>query len=69
VGVPIFGILGLSIGSPGTNDIWMLASWLDTENIIRGEGGGVPKVRAMVNFVSLCLPMVRACTKGVPTTH
>jgi len=28
-----------------------------------GEGGGFPKVWAMVSLMSLCLPVVRPCTK------
>jgi hypothetical protein len=35
----------------------------------KGEGGGFPQVWAMVNFVSLCLPMARLCTKSAPTMH
>ncbi len=31
-----------------------------------GEGGGFPRVRAMMNFVSPGLPMVYLSTKGVP---
>jgi hypothetical protein len=33
------------------------------------EGGGFPQVQAVVNLVSLCLPMVRLCTKGVLAMH
>jgi len=29
----------------------------------KGEGAGFPQVRAMVSFVSPCLPMARPCTK------
>jgi len=29
----------------------------------KGEGGGFPQVRAVVNFVSSCLPVARPCTK------
>jgi len=43
----------------------------------KGEGGGFPlivyfgfpQVRAMVNLVSSCLPMVRPCTKSVIIMH
>jgi hypothetical protein len=31
------------------------------------EGDGVPQVRAMVNLVNQCLPVVHQCTKNVPT--
>jgi hypothetical protein len=29
----------------------------------KGEGDGFPQVQAVVSLVSLCLPMVRLCTK------
>jgi hypothetical protein len=29
----------------------------------KGEGGGFPQVWAMVNLVSLCLPVARPCTE------
>jgi hypothetical protein len=32
----------------------------------KGEGGDFPKVRAVVNLVNLCLPVVRLSTQ---TTH
>jgi hypothetical protein len=35
----------------------------------KGEGGGFPQVQAMVNLVSLCLPMIHVCTKNAPTMH
>jgi hypothetical protein len=35
----------------------------------KGEGGGFPQVQAMLNLVSMCLPMVHLCTKGAPTMH
>jgi len=34
-----------------------------------GEGAGFPQVRAMVNLVNLCLPMVRLCTNSAPIMH
>jgi len=51
----------------GQNDIWVLAPWPDTNNIIRGEGGGFPQVRAVMSFLSSCLFVVRPCTKNAPT--
>jgi hypothetical protein len=36
---------------------------------IRGEGGGFPQVRAMVSFVSPCLPMIHSCTKNALVVH
>jgi hypothetical protein len=35
----------------------------------KGEGGGFPHVWAMVNFMSLCMLVVRSCIKNAPTTH
>jgi hypothetical protein len=35
----------------------------------KGEGDGFPQVQAVVSFVSLCMPMVRPCTKNGPTMH
>jgi hypothetical protein len=35
----------------------------------KGEGGDFPQVRALMSLVCLCLPVVRPCTKGVPTMH
>jgi hypothetical protein len=35
----------------------------------KGKGGGFPQVRAMVNLVSLCMPMIRPCIKSVITRH
>ncbi len=33
----------------------------------KGEGAGLPQVRAVVSFVNPCLPVGRLCTKSVPT--
>jgi len=35
----------------------------------KGEGGGFPKVQAVVSLVSLSLPMARSNTKNAPTMH
>jgi hypothetical protein len=57
------------VGVLGQNDIWVLISWPNTKYTIKGEGGGLPQVRAVVSFVSLCLPMIRPSTKSAITTH
>jgi len=64
VGVLTLGILGLPLGSPGTK--WHLGAGLMAKHKVyyKGEGGGFPKVWAVVSFVSLCLHVVRPCTKG-----
>jgi hypothetical protein len=35
----------------------------------KGEGDGLPSVRAMVSLVSLKLPMARPSTKSAPIMH
>jgi hypothetical protein len=35
----------------------------------KGEGDGFSQVRAAVNLVSSCLPMIHPCTKSAPTKH
>jgi hypothetical protein len=35
----------------------------------KGEGGGFPQVWAVVNLVSLCILVIRSCTKNVPIMH
>jgi len=35
----------------------------------KGEGGGFPQVQAVVSLVSLCLLVVRLCTKSAPIMH
>ncbi len=35
----------------------------------KGEGGGFPQVRVVVNFMSPCMLMVHPCTKNAPTMH
>jgi hypothetical protein len=69
VGVLIVGIPRPHLGVPGKNAIWMWPPWRDAENIIRGEDGGFPQVRAMVNLVSLRLPMARPSTKSAQIVH
>jgi hypothetical protein len=69
VGVPILGILGLPLGSPGTK--WHLGAGPLVKHKIyyKGEGGGFPQVRALVNLMSLCLFVARWCTKSVLVMH
>jgi hypothetical protein len=61
--VPTLGISRLPLGSPGTK--WHLGASLVTRHKVyyKGEGGGFPQVRVVVNLVSLCLPVVHSCTK------
>jgi hypothetical protein len=61
VGVSILGISGLPLGVPGQNDIWVLAPWLCTKNIIRGKVVVSHKSRSWwVLWVRVCLWFVCA---------
>jgi hypothetical protein len=68
-GISISRISGLQLGSPGTK--WHLGAGLVAKHkeYYKGEGGGFPQVRAMVNFMSLCLFVACPCTKSGPTMH
>jgi hypothetical protein len=69
VGVPILGISGLPLGSPGTK--WHLGAGPVARHreYYEGEGGGFPQVWAMMSLVRPCLPMARSCTKSVPIMY
>ncbi len=54
--VPVVGILGLPLGNPGTKNHLNVAPVERRKVYYKGEGGGFPQVRAMVNLVCLsCL--------------
>jgi hypothetical protein len=56
MGVPILAILGLPLGSPGTK-CYLDVGLLERHRVYyKGEGGGSPQVRAMVNLVSPSCP-------------
>jgi hypothetical protein len=52
---------------------------INNKEYYKGEGGGFPQVRAVVNLVSscmfvvslmnLCMHVARPCTKSAPTMH
>jgi hypothetical protein len=63
------GILGFSLGNPGTKCHLDVASWIDTKYITWGEGGGFPQVRAVVNLVGSSLLVACPNTKSVQTMH
>jgi hypothetical protein len=67
--VSTLGISELPNGSPETK--CHLDVGLVEKHIVyyKGEGGGFPQVRVVVNLVSLSLPMVRPSTKTTPTIH
>ncbi len=58
-----------NLGVLGQNDIWVLAPWPSIKKHYKREGGGFLQVRAMVSLMSLCLLVVRSCTKSAPTIH
>jgi hypothetical protein len=62
-------IFGLPLGSPGTKSHLDVAPVERRRVYYKGEGGGFPQVQAMVNLVSLRLPVARLSTKSAPTTH
>jgi hypothetical protein len=69
VGVSILRISRLQLGSLKRK--WHLGVGLVAKHreYYKGEGGGFPQVRAVVNLMNLCLPMARPCTKNASTMH
>jgi len=67
--VPNLGISKLPFGSLGTK--WHLGADPMARHKVyyKGEGGGFPQVQAVMSLVSLCLPVVRPCTKSAPAMH
>jgi hypothetical protein len=63
------GILGFSLGSPGTKCHLDVVPMQRPREYDKGEGGGFPQVHAMVSFVSLRLPVVRPSTKSAQIMH
>jgi hypothetical protein len=66
VKVPIVGISGLSLGSPGTKSHLDVAPVESRRIHYMGEGGGFPRVRAVVSLVSLKSLVVCPSTNGAP---
>jgi hypothetical protein len=67
--VPILRISKLQLGSPKTK--WHLGDgpMARHKEYYKGKGGCFPQVWAVVNLMSLCLPMVRPWTKSAQTMH
>jgi len=68
-GIPTLRILGLPFGNLRTKcqlDVGLVESH---RVFYKGEGGGFPQFRAVVNLVSLNLPMACPSTKSAPTMH
>jgi hypothetical protein len=65
--VPISRISRLKFMSLGTKWHLGVRPVARHKKYYKGESGGFPQVRTVVNLVSPCLPMVNACTKSVRT--
>jgi len=64
VRVPTLGISGLPFGSPGTK-CHLDVSLVERHKVYyKGEGGGFPQVRTVVNLVSPSLLMAHPSTKS-----
>jgi hypothetical protein len=63
------GISCLPLGSSETKSHLDVAPMERRKVYYKGEGGGCPQVRAVVNLMNLRLPVVRPSTKNVPTMH
>ncbi len=69
VKVLIVRISGLSFGSPGTKCHLDVAPVERHKKYYKGEGGGFPQVRAVMNLVNPSLPVALLSTKNVQTMH
>jgi len=58
VGVPNLAISGLPLGNPGTKSHLNVGLMEKHKVYYKGEGGGFPQVRAVVNLVNPSLFMV-----------
>ncbi len=58
--------MGLLLGSPGTKNHLDVAAVERYKVYYMGEGGGFPRIRAVVNHVSLELFVVCPSTRGAP---
>ncbi len=59
-------ILGLLLGSPKTESHSDVGAIGKHKEYNMGEGGGFSRIRAVVSFVSLKLPVACPSTKGAP---
>jgi hypothetical protein len=65
-GVQTRTVSGFTLGSPGTKSHLDVAPLEWRKVYYMGEGGGFPRVWAMVSQVSLELPVACPSTKGAP---
>jgi hypothetical protein len=69
LGLPVVGIPGLPLGSPGTKCHLDVAPVKRLKKYYKGEGGGFPQVWAVVSLVNPRLPVARLSTKSAQTMH
>ncbi len=69
MGLLALAILGLLFGSPGTKNHLDATPVEWCRVYYMGEGGGFPRVRAVVNLVSPELPVACPSTKGAPKSE
>jgi hypothetical protein len=69
VKVLVVGISRLPLGSPGTKSHLDVAPMESCKVYDMGEGGGFPRVWAVVSLVSPELPMACPSTKGAPESE
>jgi hypothetical protein len=69
VRVPTLAISRLPLGSPVTKSHLDVSLVKRHKVYYKGEGGGFPQVRAMVNLVSSSLPVTRPSIKSAPIMH
>jgi hypothetical protein len=68
-GVPILGISGLPVRSPGTKCHLDAVPVARNRIYYKGEGGGFPQLWVVVNLVSSNLPVVNLNTKSAQIMH
>jgi hypothetical protein len=69
VGVQTLVVSRLLLGSLGTKSHSGAGAKERHRKYYMGEGGGFPRVRAVVNLVSLGLPVACPSTKGAPESE
>jgi len=67
--VLILGILGLLTWESRKKCHLGVTPMVNHIKYYKKEGGGFPQVRAMVDFMSLCMLMIRLCSKSAPIMH
>jgi hypothetical protein len=68
-GIPIVGISGLPLGSLGTKSHLDVAPMENCRVYYMGEGGGFPRVQAVVSLVNPKSLVARPNTKGAPESE